>query len=395
MNDQLDELLDRNIDALLEGSDRWDDSPSNSLESLAYELLRVAAEDTPRLSAVSRSRGLVQLRASAAKKRRNSRPNALWFLFTVPHWAQAAAAVIILGIALTGVTRASADALPGAPLYGVKRFTEGSQLLIESSPGERARLSLDFANRRLDELQRVIANKQSVDPAALDAIDESILRALNEIIATKGAERVTLLQAVTDLATRQQQIVDTFGARAEPDERPRFAQTSKLLAGVASIATAAQSNGAVGPEIVPSVSEPNTPTSAPTVSDTPTRTLTPMPTDTPTLTTSPPRDTDIAPHNDNNETNGQVQSTPPSNNDTGDAPSHQETKAPEPSGEPSKESPHPEATDKPAGNQKPEPTDKPEGTQKPEATDKPEATQKPEPTEHREPTENPNPTNNP
>src|SRR4029077_4404053 len=119
-------------------------------------------------------------------------------------------------------------------LYPFKRFTEGGELLLQNTNADRARLWLDLANRRLDELQKLLAAHQTVDPSALDAVDESIMRALSEIAGTKGSERVELLQKLTQLATRQQLIVDALAANASPTERARLEQTSKLLSGIAS-----------------------------------------------------------------------------------------------------------------------------------------------------------------
>lgn len=60
---------------------------------------------------------------------------------------------------ITGTTYASANSLPGDSLYGVKRQVEKAQLLI--APTEEAKLELEerFAQKRLDEFERISSNQ--------------------------------------------------------------------------------------------------------------------------------------------------------------------------------------------------------------------------------------------
>ena len=52
-------------------------------------------------------------------------------------------------LALSGVSVASGDAMPGDALYGVKRSTERAQLALAGSDLTRGQLYLDFARTRL------------------------------------------------------------------------------------------------------------------------------------------------------------------------------------------------------------------------------------------------------
>jgi hypothetical protein len=95
------------------------------------------------------------------------------------------------------MSAASGDAIPGDPLYSVKRSTERAQLALAGSEMSRGQLYLEFARTRLDEaravrtdaagLNRVLddmdretqqgirllttAAVERKDPAALDAVD--------------------------------------------------------------------------------------------------------------------------------------------------------------------------------------------------------------------------------
>ncbi len=78
------------------------------------------------------------------------------------------AVALVLALALVfvlggyGALAASAQSLPGEPLYGLKRTVEQTQLLL--SPDDRARAELEqrFDERRVDEAQRVAASTRTV-----------------------------------------------------------------------------------------------------------------------------------------------------------------------------------------------------------------------------------------
>lgn len=64
-------------------------------------------------------------------------------------------APLVILLFVTGTTIASADALPGDPLYAVKRQVENARLFI--APTEEAKLDLqvNFAQKRLDEDEKI------------------------------------------------------------------------------------------------------------------------------------------------------------------------------------------------------------------------------------------------
>lgn len=105
--------------------------------------------------------------------------------------------VAVGAIAVSGMSAASENAVPGDALYGVKRHTERAQLALASSDLSRGQLFLDFARTRLAEASALggqnvgfedvlrdmdddtrqgirlltTAAVQRRDPAALDAVD--------------------------------------------------------------------------------------------------------------------------------------------------------------------------------------------------------------------------------
>jgi len=353
-----DARLDMEIDRLLIG-DRGAADGGAKLEQVAREFARLAAEESPRLSNTARSQGLNALRVGAANKRAQRQMNPFGFLSAAPRWAMLAAVALIVALIANGVSVAAADSLPGSWLYPFKRFGEDGQLLFQNSNGQRAQLWMNFANTRLDEVQRLLASGTRVDPSYLDAVDESILRALSELAGTRGDERVELLKKLTALAIRQQQILVQLAQNASPVERARLEQTAKFLQGVAGYAQSPQAVDDptfnpmqfLTPSPTPTATPTLTPTSLPTATALPpTGTTIPVIVPTETDATASPNSTDV---DDDDETE-----TP----EATDAPDDDETETPEATDAPDDdETETPEATDAPDDDE----------TETPEATDAP------------------------
>lgn len=79
--------------------------------------------------------------------------------------ASGAGLVLVTGAA-AGVAVASGNALPGDPLYPVKRLVERAELALPASPADRGQLYLDQASIRMREVQQTIAK---AGPRPMDA----------------------------------------------------------------------------------------------------------------------------------------------------------------------------------------------------------------------------------
>ncbi|MGH2521806.1 MAG: DUF5666 domain-containing protein [Anaerolineales bacterium] len=62
---------------------------------------------------------------------------------------------LVFGLGAYGVITASAQSMPGDPLYGVKRTVEQAQLLFSPDPRMRAQLEERFSERRVEEVQQL------------------------------------------------------------------------------------------------------------------------------------------------------------------------------------------------------------------------------------------------
>jgi hypothetical protein len=86
-------------------------------------------------------------------------------------------------LALSGMSAASGDAVPGDALYGMKRSTERAQLALTGSDISRGQLSFEHAKTRLGEAQAVRRNAARVT-VALDAMDDKTRQGVRLLTAT-------------------------------------------------------------------------------------------------------------------------------------------------------------------------------------------------------------------
>jgi len=163
------------------------------------------------------------------------------------------AALLTGTVAVSGVSAASGDALPGETLYGVKRSTERAQLALAGNDLGRAQLYLEFARTRIQEASEVVGDDAAVasalsdatgelrsgtallgeiaveggDPAPLDYVDlftnehrwvlEDLVAELDGEALTAGEELVSVLEAAAVRSVELRGALDCTGAGGEVD----------------------------------------------------------------------------------------------------------------------------------------------------------------------------------
>lgn len=111
------------------------------------------------------------------------------------------AAIVLVAVFLfggAGITAyAAQSALPGDALYSVKTGVEQTRVSLAGDAADRAQLSLAFAERRLDEIARLIANGRYSDIAqAVQEYEQYVQKAIAEL-ATVAAGDATRAQELT------------------------------------------------------------------------------------------------------------------------------------------------------------------------------------------------------
>lgn len=131
-------------------------------------------------------------------------------------------------LALSGMSAASGDAIPGDALYSVKRSTEKAQLALAGSDISRGQLYLEFARTRLDEAQAVkdAAGLSSV----LDDMDSETLEGVRLLTATAiGRKDTAALDAIDTFTSTQRAAAEKLRSGVNGDARIRAGKSVTLL----------------------------------------------------------------------------------------------------------------------------------------------------------------------
>ncbi|WNM42485.1 DUF5667 domain-containing protein [Micromonospora halotolerans] len=132
-------------------------------------------------------------------------------------------------IALSGISAASENALPGDALYGMKRSTERAQLALASSDISRGQLFLDFARTRLDEAATVRDDRLGFS-AVLDDMDADTRQGVR-LLTTVAAQRSdpAALDAVDTFLGGQRRAVSGLLDRPDHTDQDRTRRSLALL----------------------------------------------------------------------------------------------------------------------------------------------------------------------
>ncbi|MEU5937824.1 DUF5667 domain-containing protein [Micromonospora sp. NPDC047548] len=132
-------------------------------------------------------------------------------------------------VAVSGISAASEDAVPGDALYGMKRSTERAQLALASSDLSRGQLFLDFARTRLNEAGALRGDLAGFG-AVMDDMDADTRQGVR-LLTTTAAQRSDPagLDAVNTFVTGQRKAVGGLLDGATRAERDRTRRSLALL----------------------------------------------------------------------------------------------------------------------------------------------------------------------
>lgn len=133
-------------------------------------------------------------------------------------------------VVFVGTMVSSTNALPGDPLYGLKRSIETVQLLAAGTEYEKARLHLENAEKRLDEAKAVaIKNKTAAAETAIIEYAKEIIDADKqlEIERRNGKDVGDLLEKVVEDTSRHISILENIKDR-RPDLENEIESTLEI-----------------------------------------------------------------------------------------------------------------------------------------------------------------------
>ena len=180
MTQQMQDVLVRCIERL---------SAGDRVENCLRDYPEQASELKPLLQttiAVRRSCSAIKPRAEYKAKvydyleqlycDRQARKGRGWSFFAWhKHWAVAMIAVVMVLFSGMGIVVASSGALPGESLYTIKLVTEKVKLATSVSDMHKAKLHIQFAERRADEIARLVREgKTESIPALTDEIGNQL-----------------------------------------------------------------------------------------------------------------------------------------------------------------------------------------------------------------------------
>ena len=206
------ELLDRALQRMLEGKAPFEDSaqadagaksglqPLLETASRARILIRARAPMPDFVSALE-GRLLKQIRIRPAVPVRREAPvpaGARWGQLRTAALVSLLTVVVMIGSGL-GASSVSAQALPGDPLYPVKRGFEEVSLTFSFSTAGDVHLLADFADRRLAEVEELVAQGRGSDVLlSLKYYEETLSRldaAIKALPSDSGTAQLDDLQA--------------------------------------------------------------------------------------------------------------------------------------------------------------------------------------------------------
>ena len=154
----------------------------------------------------------------------------------LPRSRRARAAVVIglaAGtVAVSGMSAASGSAMPGDPLYGVKRGTERAQLALAGSDVSRGQLSLAFAKTRMNEAQSLSDDPTRMATVLADMDNET--RTGVRLLAGAAVSRhdPAALDVIDSFTTVQRQALTTLRANLPGAAQGKVQPSLAVLDGV-------------------------------------------------------------------------------------------------------------------------------------------------------------------
>jgi hypothetical protein len=195
-------------------------------------LIRDARHPTP--SPVAKSVGKQRLMMAVAHQRQErERRQSLYVLDRASGWlgrllepnypmrrlaVGIASVVFMFVLSGLGVSRVAAHSLPDSPLYPIKLATEQIQLVLAPSAADRARLHIEFGQRRVAETRALAQSGGDVDRAVLEMILHN-KQAFSAIAQTPTQERAPLLAELAELTRIERRALSEVKQQLSPDSQ--------------------------------------------------------------------------------------------------------------------------------------------------------------------------------
>lgn len=218
---------------------------------LLAPLRALAASPDPSFAHAARQRFHTRLREAQAQQHTQG------ILATPRRWlrriAIPLAAIVALGGSGFGLVTASADVLPGSPLFPVQQARDRVVQHLARSPAQQATYQLGLAAHRLQLVRR--AEVERASPVIVNELIAGMLQATNraaqELPAVPEPQRQRILNQATPLLQREERVLAAEQHRASPPSSAIIEQRRRQLAAAQKRLQAEQLRHAVTPQPAP------------------------------------------------------------------------------------------------------------------------------------------------
>jgi uncharacterized protein DUF5667 len=135
-------------------------------------------------------------------------------------WMLASAAVLLIGLLVgMGASTAAASALPGSPLYGLKRGEEALALRTAWSDERRGLVLLTIASHRLDEVRRLAGRNEAEALRLTSELDATIHATIRLVVAmnARGEDSGQIAAGLARTLDMESETLRTAQANGQPD----------------------------------------------------------------------------------------------------------------------------------------------------------------------------------
>ena len=139
-----------------------------------------------------------------------------------------AAFIILSGSSIT--VAAAQSSLPGEPLYAIKSWSEDARLSMTHSTEAKLNLTLDYTNRRLDEISGLLAGGQEFSDQSSDRFQEELENALQLAAQLNDTQLQAALGLIKKHAEFQGMTINELIDKLPPQAGPAIVRLQARLA---------------------------------------------------------------------------------------------------------------------------------------------------------------------
>jgi hypothetical protein len=200
---------------------RIDEDPADAIIAALRAAPRVTPRETFRVAA--RERLLERIAAPVPAPTRLRRRHLL------PRIALRFAASVVIMLSLTsGAIVVSANSLPDEPLYLVKTAVEEAQLRTTLEPAERVRLHLQFAKRRIAEIEAASEVRPAAAAVATERYERELRAAAEVLRESPDLSREPVVKRVEGELRQHEAVLHDVLQRAPAEVRPAVEQALEV-----------------------------------------------------------------------------------------------------------------------------------------------------------------------